>query len=66
MNSLKSDPTLIKNPFVCNSSAPVRFSLDKDPRIIKGNTTYTNEVPLSDGNVLFNNELDNNLSYIRR
>ena len=60
---LKSDPKLIKNPFVCNSATQVRISLDKDPRKNKGNTSYVKEYQVENGNVHMINELDDNLSY---
>ena len=63
MNGYKSDPKLIKNPFVCNSASQVRISLDKDPRKNKGNTSYVKEYQVENGNVHMINELDDNLSY---
>tara|TARA_R110000803_G_scaffold11657_2_gene34687 strand:- start:4188 stop:4730 length:543 start_codon:yes stop_codon:yes gene_type:complete len=60
----KSDPTLIKNPFVCNSAFQVRMGLDKDPRSKIGNTDFSKECPLSNGNTLMINELDPKLEYM--
>ena len=54
---------LIKNPFVCNSSAQVRLSLDKDPRVNKGNTSVCNLFTSTNGNTHMLNKLDDNLSY---
>ena len=59
----QSDPTLIKNPFVCNSNREVRLSLDKDPRRFKGNTQYVQEVELENGNKILLNQIDNRMSY---
>ena len=61
--TLKSDPQLIKNPFICGSSAPIRTHLDKMAKMKKGDTTYVKQYEMTDGSVRLNNELDNRLSY---
>tara|TARA_R110000744_G_scaffold130917_1_gene238772 strand:+ start:1178 stop:1765 length:588 start_codon:yes stop_codon:yes gene_type:complete len=58
-----SSAPLIKNPFVCNSAAQVRMSLDKDPRVTKGNTSFCNEVLTKNGNTHMINQLDDKLSF---
>ncbi len=55
---------LIKNPFVCKSSAPVRLSLDKDPLRWKGNTQYIKTAELENGNTQMINEIDPKLSFM--
>tara|TARA_R110000772_G_scaffold223089_3_gene333482 strand:+ start:289 stop:831 length:543 start_codon:yes stop_codon:yes gene_type:complete len=60
----KADPTLIKNPFVCNSAFHVRMGLDKDPRSKIGNTDFSKEVALDNGNTIMINELDPKLEYM--
>jgi hypothetical protein len=55
---------LIKNPFVCKTSAPVRLSLDKDPLRWKGNTQYIKKAELQNGNTMFINEIDPKLSFM--
>ena len=62
--NLKAEPTLIKNPFVCNSSKQIRLGLDKDPRNFKGDTQFIKDIPLENGNTILNNEIDNKLSYM--
>lgn len=54
---------LIKNPFVCKTSAPVRLSLDKDPLRWKGNTQYIKTAKLHNGNTAMINEIDPKLSF---
>ena len=54
----KADPTLIKNPFICNSAKGVRLSLDKDPRRFKGNTQFITPHKLANGNTYLNNQVD--------
>ena len=60
----KADPTLIKNPFICNTSREVRLSLDKDPRRFKGNTQFVTPIKMENGNTLLNNQIDPKLSYM--
>ncbi len=60
----KADPTLIKNPFICNTSKGVRLSLDKDPRRFKGNTQFITPHKLQNGNTYLNNQVDPKLSYM--
>ena len=55
---------LIKNPFVCKTSAPVRLSLDKDPLRWKGNTQYVKTAKLHNGNTMMINEIDPKLSFM--
>ena len=59
-----SDPRLIKNPFVCNTKAQIRLSLDKDPRRFKGDTQLTHKVELENGNTLLHNPTDEKLSFM--
>jgi hypothetical protein len=59
----KSDPQLIKNPFVCNSATQVRISLDKDPRRKTGNTSFVNELKSENGNIHMINQLDPKLNF---
>jgi hypothetical protein len=54
---------LIKNPFVCKTSAPVRLTLDKTPLMKTGNTQYIRTATLHNGNKKMINELDPKLSY---
>lgn len=54
---------LIKNPFICKTSAPVRLSLDKDPLRWKGNTQYIKTAKLYNGNTQMINEIDPKLSF---
>ena len=63
MSELKSDPLLIKNPFVCKSSKGVRLSLDKDPRLNKTKSVIQ-PVVFDNGNVLLHNESNPKLSYL--
>ena len=60
----KSDPILIKNPFVCNTKAQIRLSLDKDPRVFKGGTLYAHKIELENGNTLLHNPQDERLSFM--
>tara|TARA_R110000824_G_scaffold333455_2_gene520055 strand:+ start:309 stop:842 length:534 start_codon:yes stop_codon:yes gene_type:complete len=62
--SNQADPVLIKNPFICNSARQVRLSLDKDPRRFKGDTQFTQEIPLENGNTILENQIDRRLSYV--
>jgi hypothetical protein len=64
MSDLKSDPILIKNPFVCNSARQVRLSLDKDPRRFKGDSQLVHKVDLENGNTLLHNPTDEKLSFM--
>ena len=54
----EADPTLLKNPFVCNTKAQIRLSHDKDPRRFKGDTQLAHKVELSNGNTLLHNPTD--------
>jgi hypothetical protein len=54
---------LIKNPFVCKTSAPIRLTLDKQPLNRTGNTQYIRTATLHNGNKKMINELDSKLSY---
>lgn len=60
----EADPTLIKNPFICNTKAQVRLSLDKDPRRFKGDSQLCHKVELENGNTLFHNPLDEKMSFM--
>ena len=60
----EADPTLLKNPFVCNTKAQIRLSLDKDPRRFKGDTQLAHKVELSNGNTLLHNPTDEKLSFM--
>ena len=60
---IESEPQLIKNPFVCGSSKQIRISLDKDPIMKSGNTSYITEYKNKVGNHILHNELDPRLSY---
>ena len=59
----QSDPTLIKNPFICGSAVGIRLGLDKDPRRFKGDTQYCHNIKLENGNTLLHNEIDEKLSF---
>ena len=63
-DKLKSDPTLYKNPFVCNTASQVRLSLDKDPRAFKGDTQLCHKIELENGNTLLHNPTDEKLSFM--
>lgn len=60
----KSDPTLIKNPFICNTNAEVRLSLDKDPRRFKGSSQLLHKIELDNGNTYLHNPTDERLSFM--
>ena len=61
----ESDPTLIKNPFVCGtgSAVGIRLGLDKDPRRFKGDTQFISPILMENGNTLLHNQIDNKLSF---
>tara|TARA_R100000541_G_scaffold26552_2_gene35965 strand:+ start:666 stop:1238 length:573 start_codon:yes stop_codon:yes gene_type:complete len=62
LKSLKSDPMLIKNPFTCGSSRPIRLTLDKLPPMKVGDTTYVKVIPFGETTVI-QNELEPRLNY---
>ena len=62
-NCKEGDYRLIKNPFVCKTSAPVRITLDKEPVRKIGNTQYIKECQVGNNTMLIN-ELDPKLNYI--
>ena len=64
LDNLKSDPILIKNPFICNSIRSVRLSLEKDPKALQGNTQLCHKVELENGNTYLHNPTDEKLSFM--
>tara|TARA_R100000951_G_scaffold116460_1_gene128387 strand:+ start:4497 stop:5048 length:552 start_codon:yes stop_codon:yes gene_type:complete len=64
MSEIKSDPALIKNPFICNSSAGIRLSLDKDPRVFREGEQLLHKIELENGNTLLHNPTDDRLSFM--
>lgn len=64
MSEYKSDPILIKNPFVCNTARGIRLSLDKDPRRFKRENQLVHKIDLESGNTLLHNPTDPKLSFI--
>jgi hypothetical protein len=60
---VKSDPNLIRNPFMCGSSKPIRLSLDKDPKSKVGNTEYCHTVMTGEETAMIINEIDPRLSF---
>lgn len=63
MNKECENYRLIKNPFVCKTSAPIRLTLDKSPLMKTGNTQFVRTATLHNGNKKMINELDPKLSY---
>ena len=65
MSNLKSDPILIKNPFVVKTCAGIRLSPDKDPRHNKqSHSKIVKSGVLPSGNNIIYNETDDKLNYI--
>jgi hypothetical protein len=64
LENLKSDPNLIKNPFVCNSIRGVRLSLEKDPKSFRGDSQLCHKVELENGNTYLHNPTDERLSFM--
>ena len=61
---IHTTPRVIKNPFICDTSAGVRLSLDKDPRMNKHNSSqFVQEYKSENGNTHLISETNSNINY---